>query len=93
MVFSQCLVDCRKDVCERLGIRVEDVELSMGMSNDFDKAVRSLENKLRTVFVVTVSLLIALLNKMFLSHRPLSKSGLVNRLRKDKKAEQTAIDK
>lgn len=39
MVFSQCLVECRKDVCDRLGFRVEDVELSMGMSNDFDKAI------------------------------------------------------
>ena len=37
--FFQCLVQCRKDVCKRLGLSVEDVELSMGMSNDFDKAV------------------------------------------------------
>jgi len=34
-----CLVQCRKDVCKRLGLSVEDVELSMGMSNDFDKAI------------------------------------------------------
>lgn len=83
MVFSQCLVECRKDVCDRLGFRVEDVELSMGMSNDFDKAVRSQENKLRTVLLITVSLFIALLNKMFLSHRPLLKIGSVDRQRKD----------
>lgn len=83
MVFSQCLVECRKDVCDRLGFRVEDVELSMGMSNDFDKAVRSQENKLRTVLLITVSLFIALLNKMFLSHRPLLKIGSVDRRRKD----------
>ena len=35
----QCLVECRKNVCEKLGLSTEDVELSMGMSNDFDKAV------------------------------------------------------
>lgn len=34
-----CLVQCRKDVCERLDLNLEDVELSMGMSNDFDKAI------------------------------------------------------
>jgi len=39
-LFSlQCLVECRKNVCEKLGLSPEDVELSMGMSNDFDKAV------------------------------------------------------
>ena len=35
----QCLVECRKNVCEKLGLSLEDVELSMGMSNDFEKAV------------------------------------------------------
>lgn len=34
-----CLVQCRKEVCERLGFNEEDVELSMGMSNDFEKAI------------------------------------------------------
>ncbi|CAH3014501.1 unnamed protein product [Porites evermanni] len=34
-----CLVQCRKDVCERLGLSEEDVKLSMGMSSDFDKAI------------------------------------------------------
>ncbi|XP_078358533.1 pyridoxal phosphate homeostasis protein-like isoform X2 [Oculina patagonica] len=34
-----CLVECRKKVCEKLGLSLEDVELSMGMSNDFDKAI------------------------------------------------------
>ena len=29
MFFYQCLVQCRKDVCKRLGLSVEDVELSM----------------------------------------------------------------
>ena len=35
-------MQCRKDVCERLGLSEEDVELSMGMSSDFDKAVGTL---------------------------------------------------
>lgn len=39
MLSFQCLVECRKNVCEKLGLSLEDVELSMGMSNDFDKAV------------------------------------------------------
>lgn len=34
-----CLIECRKNVCEKLGISLEDVELSMGMSNDFEKAI------------------------------------------------------
>lgn len=38
-LFFQCLVGCRKNVCEKLGLNPEDVELSMGMSNDFEKAV------------------------------------------------------
>ncbi|XP_068709655.1 pyridoxal phosphate homeostasis protein-like [Montipora foliosa] len=33
------LVQCRKDVCERLNLKVEDVELSMGMSSDFENAI------------------------------------------------------
>lgn len=33
------LVRCRKVVCESLGLNVEDVELSMGMSNDFEEAI------------------------------------------------------
>ena len=39
VLFFQCLVGCRKNVCEMLGLSLEDVELSMGMSNDFEKAV------------------------------------------------------
>lgn len=33
------LVDCRKNICEKLSLSLEDVELSMGMSNDFEKAI------------------------------------------------------
>ena len=43
LLFSfQCLIECRENVCEKLGISLEDVELSMGMSNDFEKAVSAL---------------------------------------------------
>ena len=43
LLFSfQCLIECQKNVCEKLGISLEDVELSMGMSNDFDKTVSAL---------------------------------------------------
>ncbi|KAI7835585.1 hypothetical protein COHA_010507 [Chlorella ohadii] len=35
----QCLSDCRKAVCEALGLAEADVELSMGMSGDFEQAV------------------------------------------------------
>lgn len=42
-LFSfQCLIECRENVCEKLSISLEDVELSMGMSNDFEKAVSTL---------------------------------------------------
>jgi len=34
-----CLINCRKEVCEKLGLSENDVELSMGMSHDFEKAV------------------------------------------------------
>jgi hypothetical protein len=33
-------VECRKKVCDELGLPVEQVELSMGMSHDFKIAVR-----------------------------------------------------
>ena len=35
-------MQCRKDLCEKLGLSEEDEELSMGMSSDFDKAVSTL---------------------------------------------------
>ena len=34
------LVDCRKEVAKSLGIVEEDLELSMGMSGDFEEAIR-----------------------------------------------------
>lgn len=40
MLFMlQCLARCREEVCEALHLKQEDVELSMGMSGDFEEAV------------------------------------------------------
>ena len=36
----QTLLKCREDVCKALELSVDDVELSMGMSGDFEHAVR-----------------------------------------------------
>lgn len=35
----QCLIECKKSVCERLKLNVDSVELSMGMSSDFEHAI------------------------------------------------------
>lgn len=34
------LIKCRQNVCEELGLSVDDVELSMGMSDDYEEAIR-----------------------------------------------------
>ena len=39
LISFQTLVDCRKDICEKLSLSLENVELSMGMSSDFEEAV------------------------------------------------------
>ncbi len=38
----QCLDKCRQEVCSKLGLETSNVELSMGMSQDFEKAVSDL---------------------------------------------------
>ena len=38
-VLWQCLNECRKAVARALGVAELDLELSMGMSQDFEKAV------------------------------------------------------
>ena len=38
-VCVQCLIECRQCVCERLKLDTDAVELSMGMSSDFEHAV------------------------------------------------------
>lgn len=35
-----CLAKCREEMCSELGLSVSDVELSMGMSADFEDAIR-----------------------------------------------------
>ena len=37
--FVQCLADCRDKISKELDINPEEVELSMGMSGDFEPAV------------------------------------------------------
>lgn len=39
LLTLQCLARCREEVCEALNLKQEDVELSMGMSGDFEEAV------------------------------------------------------
>jgi len=36
-----CLVKCREEVCQSLDLKEEDLQLSMGMSNDFQQAIMS----------------------------------------------------
>jgi uncharacterized pyridoxal phosphate-containing UPF0001 family protein len=33
-------VECKKEICQKFSLQPDDVELSMGMSSDFEKAVR-----------------------------------------------------
>lgn len=33
------LIECRKEVCKKLNLSLDDVELSMGMSNDYEHAI------------------------------------------------------
>ncbi|XP_071090328.1 pyridoxal phosphate homeostasis protein-like isoform X1 [Haliotis cracherodii] len=37
----QCLVRCREEVCEKLRLQQEDMELSMGMSGDYEHAIEN----------------------------------------------------
>jgi pyridoxal phosphate enzyme (YggS family) len=34
------LVQCRKELCEKYNLSINDVELSMGMSNDYERAIQ-----------------------------------------------------
>ena len=38
----QCLERCREEACGALGLQPGQLELSMGMSGDFEQAVRPL---------------------------------------------------
>lgn len=45
------LKKCREDVCSVLGLSSENVEISMGMSSDYEHAVSILQQKLiRSIF-------------------------------------------
>lgn len=37
-----CLIKCREKISDELGIDIKNIELSMGMSNDYEHAVRYL---------------------------------------------------
>lgn len=39
------LLKCRETICNELGIDIKSIELSMGMSNDYEQAVSLLANK------------------------------------------------
>lgn len=39
LIFPQRLLKCRASICEQCCLEPKDVELSMGMSNDFEHAV------------------------------------------------------
>ena len=41
------LVKCRQDVCEAFGLSFDDVELSMGMSGDFEHAIQAGSSNIR----------------------------------------------
>lgn len=34
-----CLLECHKNVCSTFNLSAEDVQISMGMSDDFEQAV------------------------------------------------------
>lgn len=36
----RALVQCRKDLCERYNLPLNDIELSMGMSHDYERAIQ-----------------------------------------------------
>ena len=36
----QILIQCRNELCEKYGFSVDNVELSMGMSNDYERAIQ-----------------------------------------------------
>ncbi|KAL0052166.1 hypothetical protein WJX82_009014 [Trebouxia sp. C0006] len=43
----QCLAKCREEVCQALSLQLNDVELSMGMSGDFEQATEAGSTNIR----------------------------------------------
>ena len=37
----QVLIQCRKDLCEKYNYSVNEIELSMGMSHDYERAIQA----------------------------------------------------
>ena len=54
LMMLQCLARCREEVCEALKVKQEDVELSMGMSGDFEEAVSRSSSHACHVAVLTL---------------------------------------
>lgn len=42
----EALINCRKILCEKFNLDYKSLELSMGMSHDFEQAVRIIHKKL-----------------------------------------------
>lgn len=48
-ILVQILSDCRTEVCEALGIPEDQLELSMGMSGDFEQAVTNHQDPVKSM--------------------------------------------
>lgn len=49
------LVECKKQLCAELGLEWNSVELSMGMSSDYEQAVRSGINIFEIQLILPIS--------------------------------------
>ena len=56
MICLQSLMKCKEDVMEKFGLRSDQVEISMGMSNDFQQAVSNLLNELFSTILILFSI-------------------------------------
>ena len=72
----QNLVKCKAEVCEKLHLAADQVELSMGMSNDFEHAVSRVNHQIRRlIFSATCwSLRIVLRLLLFVDYKTLRES-------------------
>ena len=59
LILTVCLVETRERVCREVGQRVDQVELSMGMSGDFEHAILTGSTNIRvgsTIFGARVKI-------------------------------------
>ena len=56
----QCLAKCRKEIASALGLEEASLELSMGMSGDYERAVRDSACVVRSVLLLLLLLLLLL---------------------------------